>query len=41
MPFDVYVEAPDDFGGFVRHYEIVELVCVADAYYVKRPYGKL
>ena len=22
LPLDVYVEAPDDFGGFVRHYEV-------------------
>ena len=20
LPLDVYVEVPDDFGGFVRHY---------------------
>src|SRR4030065_660082 len=25
IPLDVYVEVPDDFGGFVRHYEIPEL----------------
>src|SRR5262249_60163242 len=25
---DFYVEAPDDFGGTVRHYEIAELVRV-------------
>jgi hypothetical protein len=22
LPLDVYVEAPDDFGGFIRHYEV-------------------
>ena len=21
-PLDIYVEAPDNFGGFVRHYEV-------------------
>jgi hypothetical protein len=29
------VEAPDDFGGTVRHYEIAELVRVAAPIYVK------
>jgi len=32
---DFYVEAPDDFGGTVRHYEIPELVRVAAPVYVK------
>ena len=35
MPLDVYVEAPDDFGGFVRHYEIAEFVRVAAPIYLK------
>lgn len=35
IPLDVYVEAPDDFGGFIRHYEIAELVRVAAPVYVK------
>jgi hypothetical protein len=35
MPLDVYIEAPDDFGGFVRHYEIAELVRVAAPIYLK------
>ena len=35
LPFDVYVEAPDDFGGFVRHYETPEIVRVAAPVYVK------
>lgn len=35
MPFDIYVEAPDDFGGFVRHYEVPEMVRVAAPVYVK------
>ena len=34
-PLDVYVEAPDNFGGFVRHYETPELVRVAAPVYVK------
>jgi hypothetical protein len=32
---DFYVEAPDDFGGTVRHYEIAELVRVAAPIYLK------
>jgi len=32
---DFYVEAPDDLGGTVRHYEIPELVRVAAPIYVK------
>lgn len=35
IPLDVYVEAPDDFGGFVRHYETPELIRVASPVYVK------
>ena len=35
IPLDVYVEAPDDFGGFVRHYEVPELIRVAAPIYVK------
>lgn len=35
LPLDVYVEVPDDFGGFVRHYEIAELVRVAAPVVVK------
>jgi hypothetical protein len=35
LPLDVYVEAPDDFGGFVRHYEIPELVRIAAPIYLK------
>jgi hypothetical protein len=34
-PLDVYVESPDNFGGFVRHYEAPELVRVAAPVYVK------
>jgi len=34
-PIDFYVEAPDDFGGTVRHYETAELVRVAAPIYLK------
>ena len=34
-PLDVYVEAPDDQGGFVRHYEVPEMIRVASPLYVK------
>jgi len=34
-PLDVYVEAPDDQGGFVRHYEVPEMIRVAAPLYVK------
>jgi hypothetical protein len=35
LPLDVYVEAPDDFGGFVRYFEVPDLVRVAAPVYVK------
>lgn len=35
LPLDIYVEAPDDFGGFVRYYEVPEMVRVAAPMYVK------
>ena len=35
VPVDVYVEAPDDLGGFVRHHEIAEIVRVAAPVYIK------
>jgi hypothetical protein len=34
-PLDVYVEVPDNFGGYVRTYEVPELVRVASPVYVK------
>jgi hypothetical protein len=34
-PIDFYVEAPDDFGGTVRHYEIPELVRTGAPIYLK------
>ena len=35
VPLDIYVEAPDNLGGFVRLYEIPEIVRVAAPVYVK------
>jgi hypothetical protein len=35
VPIDFYIEAPDSFGGFVRLYEMAELVRVAAPVYVK------
>lgn len=35
IPLDIYVESPDDFGGFVRHYEAPQLVRIAAPVYVK------
>lgn len=35
IPLDIYVEAPDDLGGFVRMYEIPEIVRVAAPVYIK------
>jgi hypothetical protein len=35
LPLDIYVEAPDDFGGFIRHYEVPEMIRVTAPMYVK------
>jgi len=35
VPLDVYIEAPDNVGGFMRHHEIPELIRVAAPVYVK------
>ena len=35
VPLDVYVEAPDNTGGFIRHHEIPDLVRVAAPVYLK------
>ena len=35
VPLDLYVEAPDNLGGFVRLYELPEIVRVAAPVYVK------
>jgi hypothetical protein len=33
MPIDLYVEVPDNFGGFIRHYEIADFVrCLSPIY---------
>jgi hypothetical protein len=32
---DMYVEAPDNIGGFIRHYETPELIRIAAPIYVK------
>lgn len=35
IPLDVYVESPDNIGGFLRHHELPELIEVAAPVYVK------
>jgi hypothetical protein len=35
LPVDIYVEAPDNLGGFVRHYELPRMVEVAAPVYLK------
>lgn len=35
MPLDIYMEVPDDIGGFIRHYEIGEIVRVCAPVYLK------
>jgi Peptidase family U32 len=35
VPLDLYVEAPDGFGGFIRYYELGDLVRAAAPLYVK------
>lgn len=35
MPIDIYVEAPDDIGGFIRYYDIPEIIRVAAPVYIK------
>jgi len=35
VPLDIYVEAPDNFGGFVRHYEVPQMVRSCSPMYVK------
>jgi hypothetical protein len=34
-PIDFYIEAPDNIGGFIRYYELPELIRVAAPVYVK------
>ena len=35
LPIDMYIEVPDNFGGFVRYYEMPRLVQVAAPIYFK------
>src|SRR5579875_1387433 len=35
IPIDMYIEVPDNFGGFVRYYEMPQLVSVAAPMYLK------
>jgi hypothetical protein len=35
VPLDIYVEVPDNFGGFVRHYDIPPLVQAVAPVYLK------
>lgn len=35
VPLDIYVESPDDFGGFVRLYEIANMARLAAPVYLK------
>lgn len=35
VPIDFYVEAPDNIGGFIRYYEIADLIRVAAPVYLK------
>jgi hypothetical protein len=35
IPLDIYIEAPDDLGGFLRYFEIAEIVRVAAPVYLK------
>ena len=34
-PLDIYVEVPDGFGGYIRTYEVPEMIRVASPIYVK------
>ena len=35
IPLDIYVEVPDTFGGFIRHYEIPEIIRILAPVYIK------
>jgi hypothetical protein len=35
LPVDIYIESPDNLGGFVRHYELPRIIEVAAPVYVK------
>ena len=34
-PIDFYIEAPDNIGGFIRHFEVAELISVCSPIYLK------
>src|SRR5699024_12219545 len=35
IPIDIYVEVPDNLGGFIRYYEIPEIIRVLSPVYIK------
>jgi hypothetical protein len=35
IPIDMYIEVPDNFGGFIRYYEMPQLIQVASPVYFK------
>ena len=35
VPLDIYIEAPDNLGGFIRMHEIPEIIRVASPVYLK------
>lgn len=35
IPIDIYIEVPDNFGGFLRYYEIPEIVRILAPVYIK------
>jgi hypothetical protein len=35
IPLDLYVEVPDNLGGFIRHYEIPEFIRILSPVYIK------
>jgi hypothetical protein len=35
IPLDIYIESPDNLGGFVRHYELPRLIEIASPVYAK------
>lgn len=35
IPIDIYIEVPDNFGGFLRYYEIPEIIRVLSPVYLK------
>ncbi|WP_342587630.1 U32 family peptidase [Alteribacter populi] len=35
IPMDIYIEVPDNYGGFLRYYEIPEIIRVLSPVYIK------